>query len=127
MDRKNKIIYKAESFAIIGSCMKVHRELGPGFLEPVYQEATEIQFNEDKIPHNREEELIINYLGSPLKKQYSADFTCYDKIIVELKALSAISSDHEAQLLNYLKATSYKLGILVNFGAPKLEYKRMVL
>ncbi len=107
--------------------MTVHRELGHGFLEPVYQEATEIQFTTDKIPQIREKNLTINYMGQPLKKQYSADFVCYDKIIVELKALSAISSDHEAQLLNYLKATGYKLGILVNFGSPKLEYKRLVL
>jgi GxxExxY protein len=123
----NKIIYKEESYKIIGSCMTVHRELGPGFLEPIYQEATEIQFNNDLIPHQREKELLIYYMGRELKKRYSADFVCYDKIIVELKALSALVSDHEAQLLNYLKATGYKLGILVNFGAPKLEYKRLVL
>ena len=107
--------------------MTVHRELGPGFLEPIYQEATEIQFNNDLIPHQREKELVIHYMGKKLLKRYSADFVCYDKIIVELKALSALVSDHEAQLLNYLKATGYKLGILVNFGAPKLEYKRLVL
>jgi GxxExxY protein len=107
--------------------MTVHRELGPGFLEPIYQEATEIQFNSDLIPHQREKELLIYYMGRELKKRYSADFVCYDKIIVELKALSALASDHEAQLLNYLKATGFKLGILVNFGTPKLEYKRLVL
>ncbi len=107
--------------------MTVHRELGPGFLEPVYQEATEIQFNNDLIPHQREKELVIHYMGKKLLKHYSADFVCYDKIIVELKALSVLASDHEAQLLNYLKATGYKLGLLVNFGTPKLEYKRLVL
>jgi len=107
--------------------MTVHRELGPGFLEPVYQEAVEIQFEIDSISHIREKELIIKYMSRKLEKRYKADFICFNKIIVELKALSALTTDHESQILNYLKATGFKLGLLVNFGAPKLEYKRFVL
>jgi len=107
--------------------MTVHRELGPGFLEPIYQEATEIQFNNDLIPHQREKELIINYMGKGLEKRYKADFICFDKIIIELKALISLTTDHESQVLNYLKATGFKLGILINFGVAKLEYKRLVL
>ncbi|MBC8175370.1 MAG: GxxExxY protein [Candidatus Marinimicrobia bacterium] len=123
----NKIIYKEESYKIIGSCMKVHRTLGAGFLEPVYQEAVGIQFEIDSIPHVREKELVIKYMNRELEKRYKADFVCFDKIILELKALSSMTSDHESQVLNYLKATGYKLGLLVNFGASKLEYKRLVL
>ncbi len=123
----NKIIYKEESYKIIGSCMKVHRTLGAGFLEPVYQEAVGIQFEIDSIPHVREKELVIKYMNRELEKRYKADFVCFNKIILELKALSSLTSDLESQVLNYLKATGYKLGLLVNFGASKLEYKRLVL
>lgn len=107
--------------------MKVHRTLGAGFLEPVYQEAVGIQFEIDSIPHVREKELVIKYMNRELEKRYKADFVCFNKIILELKALSSLTSDLESQVLNYLKATGYKLGLLVNFGASKLEYKRLVL
>lgn len=107
--------------------MEVHRELGPGFLEPVYQEALELEFERQGIPFEREKELKISYKGHILKKKYAADFICNDKIIVELKALSALSGGHEAQVLNYLKATGFKLGILINFGEESLKYKRLVL
>ena len=121
------LIYKEESYKIIGACMEVHKVLGPGFLEAVYQEALEIEFKNQGIPFEREKELKIYFKGIELRKRYNADFVCYEKIIVETKALSALNSDHEAQLLNYLKATSFRLGILVNFGEQKLNYKRMVL
>jgi len=121
------LIYKEESYKIIGACMEVHKELGCGFLEAVYQEALEIEFKNQGIPYEREKELKIYFKGTELRKRYNADFVCYEKIIVETKALSALNSDHEAQLLNYLKATSFRLGILVNFGEQKLNYKRMVL
>ena len=106
--------------------MEVHKELGCGFLEPVYQEALEIEFKNQGIPYKREKELKIYFKGIELRKRYNADFICYEKIIVEVKALSQLVSDHEAQLLNYLKATGYKLGLLVNFGEKSLKYKRMV-
>ena len=106
--------------------MEVHKELGCGFLEAVYQEALEIEFNNQGIPYEREKELKIYFKGIELRKRYNADFICYDKIIVETKALSNLTDDHLGQVLNYLKATQFKLGLLVNFGQPKLEYKRIV-
>jgi GxxExxY protein len=121
------LIFKEEAYQIIGAAMNVHRVLGCGFLEAVYAEALEIEFTEQGIPYKREEPLKIEYKGHILNKTYAADFVCYDKIIVELKALSALDSSHEAQVINYLKATGYKLGLLVNFGEPSLKYKRIVL
>ncbi len=104
----------------------MNRELGPGFLEAVYQEALAIEFGKQHIPFEQEKVLSIVYKDIELEKKYIADFICYDKIIVELKALSQLTSEHESQILNYLKATGYKLGILVNFGEKSLKYKRMV-
>lgn len=121
------LIYKTEAYKIIGAAMEVHKELGPGFLEAVYQEALEIELHKQKIPYEREKLMNIFYRGIKLKKRYAADYVCYDKIIVEVKALSALSSDHESQILNYLKTTSLKLGLLINFGTKSLQYKRLVL
>lgn len=123
---KQPLIYKEEAYEIIGAAMEVHRELGCGFLEAVYAEALEIEFKEKGIPYKREVPLIIKYKGQPLNKSYVADFICYDKIIVELKAVNYLESVYEAQVLNYLKATGYKLGILFNFGEQSLKYKRIV-
>jgi GxxExxY protein len=120
------LIYKEESFKIIGACMEVHRELGPGFLETVYQEALEIEFNNQGIPYEREKELKIYFKGTELRKRYNADFVCYDKIILETKAVKALTDDHRAQIINYLKATKFKLGLLVNFGETSLKYERFV-
>ena len=122
-----KIIYKTESYEIIGACMEVHNELGCGFLEPVYQDALKIEFKNKGIPFQKEKELKIFYKGIKLEHKYFADFVCYEKIIVELKALKSLNTEHESQLLNYLKATGFKLGILVNFGESQLKYKRFVL
>ena len=121
------IVYKEESYSIIGACMEVHSELGCGFLESVYQEALEITFNEYRIPFIKEAEININFKNKVLDKKYYADFICYNKIILELKAVSALTEIHEAQVFNYLKATGYKLGILVNFGEKSLVYKRIVI
>ena len=107
--------------------MEVHKELGCGFLESVYQEAFEIELQKQNIPYEREKLLNIYYKGIKLNKRYSADFVCYDKIVVELKALSALTTDHEAQVLNYLKVTGLKLGLLFNFGSRSLQYKRLIL
>lgn len=121
------LIYKQEAYDIIGATMEVHHELGCGFLEAIYQEALEIEFQRQNIPCEREKCLNVFYKGDKLNKYYSADFVCYNKIIVELKALSTLTSEHEAQILNYLKATGIKLGILINFGTKSLQYKRIVL
>jgi len=106
--------------------MEVHKTLGCGFFEAVYQEALEIEFNIQGIPYQREEELHIVYKNEILQKKYRADFICFDKIIVELKALSQLETFNEAQVLNYLKVTEYKLALLVNFGETSLKYKRIV-
>ena len=121
------LVYPQESYLIIGVCMDVHAELGNGFLEPVYQEALELAFAEKNILFEREKELPIFFRGKPLSKKYIADFVCFDQIIVELKAVSDLTGEHEAQVLNYLKASHVKLGLLVNFGGPSLQYKRLVL
>ena len=123
----NNLIYKEESYQIIGACMEVHKNLGTGFLEAIYQEALVVELDLQNIPYLREKSLNVNYKGHMLNKSYFADFVCYDKIILELKALSAICKEHEAQLLNYLKATGYKLGMIINFGEPSLKFKRKVL
>lgn len=118
------LLFPKESYDIAGCMMTVHRELGCGFLEKVYQEALEREFIAAGIPYQREVNLVINYKGQPLKQEYIADFVCYGKIIVELKAVSKLSDIEKAQVINYLKATGYKLGILANFGETSLKVER---
>ena len=120
------LVYKDEAFKIIGAAMEVHKELGCGFLEPVYQEALEAELMMQQIPFEREKEIFITYKGMQLNKSYRADFICYDKIVVELKSVSELNNEHEAQVINYLKATGIKLGLLINFGKKSLDYKRLV-
>ena len=122
-----KLVYEDESFKIIGACMEVHKELGSGFLEGVYQEALAVEFKKQNIPFEREKEINISYKGINLNKKYISDFICNDKILLELKALSKLTSEHESQVLNYLKATGFKLGLLINFGEPSLKVKRLIL
>ena len=124
---KGTLIYPEESYKIIGACMEVHKVLGCGFLEPVYQEALEAEFKLQNIPNEREKMLKVCYKNIELNKKYFADFICFDSIILEIKALSSILPVHESQIINYLKATGYKLGIIVNFGESSLKYKRIVL
>ena len=119
------LIYPKESYDITGCLMDVHRELGCGFLEAVYQVALAIEFKKAGIPFKREVSLKINYKGVTLTKEYVADFVCYDKIIIELKAVSQIADIHKSQVKNYLKATGYRLGILANFGSTSLETVRV--
>jgi GxxExxY protein len=121
-----ELIYKDEVYQIIGAAMEVHNELSCGFLEAIYQEALELEFQHRKIPYIKEAKLNIYYKERLLNKYYEADFICVDKIIVELKALACLSLEHESQLLNYLKATNFKVGLLINFGRQSLEYKRMI-
>jgi GxxExxY protein len=115
-----------QTYAIIGACMAVHNELGHGFLEGVYQEALEIEFARRGIPYEREKPLVVYFTGIPLRTRYDTDFFCYDSIVVELKACGALAPGHQAQTINYLKATGADRGLLVNFGAPRLEYKRLI-
>ena len=117
---------KQETHKIIGCAMEVHNELGPGFLEAVYQEALELEFQMQGVPYLRETRLQLQYKGHPLKKTYKPDFFCFNKIIVELKASAGLTSDDLAQGLNYLKAAKVQLGLLLNFGKERLEFKRMV-
>ena len=126
MDAPSKIVYKDESYAIIGACMKVHRALGTGFLEAVYEEVLEKEFIIQNIPYKKQVQLDLYYEGVKLKKHYRADFVCFDSIIVELKAVHQIPSVFYAQLQNYLKCANMELGMLVNFGTPSLTYKRIV-
>ena len=120
------LLYEKETYLIIGAAMEVHQELGCGFLEAVYQEALEEEFQEKNIPYQREVPLKIYYKNKPLKKYYMADFICYNEIIIEIKAATAITKEHQAQLVNYLTATRLKLGLIINFGKQSLEYKRMI-
>lgn len=115
-----------QTYEIIGAAMSVHKCLGCGFLESVYQEALEKEFQLSKIPYSREHKLEIIYKGFPLESYYKTDFICYKSVIVELKALSYITSREESQVINYLKATGLKRGLLLNFGARSLQYKRFV-
>lgn len=115
-----------QTFAVSGAAMEVHRQLGCGFLEAVYQAALEVEFEQRGIPFEREVDLSIAYKGRTLSCTYRADFICYDDLIVEIKALARLSGIEEAQLLNYLKATGIKRGLLLNFGAPSLEHRRRV-
>jgi GxxExxY protein len=120
------ILYKEESYKIIGACMEVHKKLGTGFLESVYSEALELEFKKVNIPFEREKKLPVFYDGLQLKKYFKADFVCYKSIIIELKATKfLIEADHK-QTVNNVKATRFKLGILVNFGSPSLSYRRII-
>ena len=120
------LLFKAEVYKLNGLAMRVYNELGFGFLEAVYQEAFEIELKKNSIPYEREKSLDIYYDNIKLSKSYRADFFCYDNIIVELKATSGLIGKDENQLLNYLKITGTKVGLLYNFGTTKLEYKRMI-
>jgi GxxExxY protein len=121
-----KLIYEEESYAIIGACLEVYKDKGSGFLEAVYQECLEIELVHRGIPFVTQKPLMPNYRGQTLTQTYKVDFLCYDKIIVELKAVSQLTDEHKAQVMNYLKATGYELGLLVNFGHyPLLEKVRL--
>lgn len=118
-------LYQDETYNIRGCMIKVHKELGCGFYEKVYHEALELEFKASGIPYKREQKLQIFYKGEPLNLDYVADFICYDKIIIELKAVSELNEIHFAQVLNYLKATNLDLGLLANFGEQSLHVERV--
>ena len=114
-----------QTHAIIGAAMKVHNELGCGFLESVYQDALMVELRKQKIPFLREVKIPVFYCGVELPSYFIADFVCFDNIIVELKALLECSGREKAQVLNYLKATGYKKALLINFGNDRLQYERI--
>lgn len=120
-----ELLYRDEVYALVGAFMEVHSQLGPGFYEAVYQEASEIELGLRRIPFQAQVQLPICYKGHQLKKFYIADLVCYGKIVVEIKAMDVLSSNEESQLLNDLKATGFEVGLLVNFGSRgKLEWRR---
>ena len=123
----SELIYKEESYKIIGKCFEVYNNLGPGFLEIVYKDALEHEFRKVGIPFQREKQYLVNYKGYTLKHKFYADFVVYDKIILEVKAVSGISEEFIAQALNYLKVSQNRLALIVNFGEMKLNSRRVVL
>ena len=124
---EEKIIFKEESYRIIGACFEVYKEMGSGFLEAVYQECLSIEFSEQGIPFVEKPRLDLAYKGRELDQKYVPDFMCFDEIIVEIKAVKHLTDDFRAQVINYLKSTKKQLGLLVNFGHhPKLEHEHYV-
>jgi GxxExxY protein len=124
----SNIIYKEDSYRIMGACFEVYKEKGCGFLEAVYQECLEMEFGLQGILFQPQVGLALTYKGRPLKQKYVPDFICFGKIILEIKAVSQLNDEHRAQVHNYLKATGYKLGLLVNFGHyPGVEHERIVV
>jgi GxxExxY protein len=124
---RKPLLLGSEVFEVVGAAMEVHRILGHGFLEAVYQEAMQVELTERGVPHDAQRPLAIRYKNSLLAKGYVADFVCHDQIIVEIKAQDALAPRDQAQIINYLRATGMRVGILVNFGAKqRLEWKRLV-
>ena len=122
-----EILFKDESYKIVGACMTVYNEMGFGFLEAVYQECLEIEFGDQQISFEGQKQLKLTFKGRNLQSTYNPDFVCFGKIIVEIKGVKLLTNAHRAQTINYLKATGLQLGLLVNFGNPsKLEYERIV-
>ena len=126
--REDKILFKEECYAIQGAIFDVYREMGPGFLEAVYQECLERELSRRGIPFESQKALVLSYKGEPLVHTYTPDLVCFGKIIVELKAIKEIASEHRAQVFNYLKASRIRLGLIVNFGHhQKVEIERIIL
>jgi GxxExxY protein len=127
MNPAGTFLFKDECYAIIGACFQVYNHLGCGFLEPVYQESLELEFNLQRIPHLPHPSLKVSYRGIELRQTYVPDFIGYDQIVVEIKAVSELLDEHRAQILNYLHAARKQVGLLINFGHyPKLQYERLI-
>lgn len=120
-------ILKEETYEIIGLCMEVHNQLGAGFLEIVYKDALEYEFQKTNIFYKREQEYLVNYKGIVLPHKFYADFVVFDNIILEIKCTSCIVDEHIAQAINYLKVSKKKIALVVNFGETRLNYKRLIL
>ena len=120
------LLFENGTHQIIGTCMQVHQKLGSGFLESVYQEALEKELQKNHIPFIRYQKLHILFDGKPLNKFFVADFVCYNSFILEIKAAGFIHPDNSKQVINYLKATNFQVGLLINFGQPSLKWKRFI-
>ena len=124
---QERLVFKEESYRIIGACFEVYKEKGSGFLEAVYQECLAIEFGERQVPFVERPRLRLKYKGRRLKQEYEPDFLCFDQIVVEIKAVKKLTDEHRAQVINYLKSTGRQLGLLVNFGHyPGIEHERFV-
>ncbi len=124
---KAELVFKEESYRIVGACFEVYKEKGSGFLEAVYQECLAIEFGDQNIPFCEKPRLRLEYKGRTLKQEYEPDFLCFDEIVVEIKAIKTLADEHRAQVINYLKSTGKQLGLLVNFGHyPMIEHERFV-
>ena len=124
---KPTILFREESYAIMGACFEVYKRKGCGFTEPMYQECLEIELGLQRIPFVAQKSIALEYRGRPLKHRFQPDFVCYEKIVLEIKAVSSLTDEHRAQVLNYLSATGHPLGLLVNFGHHrKVEYERIL-
>lgn len=124
----DELLYRDEVYRLIGACIAVHNDKGNGYAEPVYQDCLEIELHLSSIPFDPQRKYQLEYRGHILKHSYTPDLLCFEKIVVELKSAKCIADEHRAQLLNYLKVTGHKLGLLVNFGSyPRLEWERIVL
>ncbi|MFZ5494533.1 MAG: GxxExxY protein [Verrucomicrobiota bacterium] len=123
----SELIHAEECYQIVGACFEVYNEKGSGFLEPVYHDCLDLEFALQSLPRIHEPALQLTYKGRPIKHAYSPDFTCWEKVVVEIKAVEKLTDEHVAQVLNYLNATGYQLGVLINLGPhPGLEWKRIV-
>lgn len=123
-----KLIHEQETYRILGACFEVYKEKGCGFLEAVFQECLELELEFQGIPFVAQPELALTYKGRPLRAKYRPDFVCFDKVLVEIKAVSALTDEHRAQVINYLHATGLRVGLLVNFGHyPRVEHERIVV
>jgi GxxExxY protein len=122
-----ELIFKDESYRILGACFEVYKEMGNGYLESVYQECLALELNDQQVPSIEKPKLKLDYKGKPLKHTYQPDFICFDEIILEIKSVKSLTDEHRAQVINYLKATGKKLGLLVNFGHhPKIQHERLL-
>ena len=123
----DRMVFREESYQIMGACFEVYKEKGNGFLEAVYQECLAMELAEQQIPFDEKPRLRLEYKARPLKQEYEPDFLCFEEIILEIKAVKQLTDEHRAQVINYLKATGKQLGLLVNFGHyPKIEHERFV-
>lgn len=128
MNKHGNLIFETETYNILGACFDVYKELGNGFLESVYQECLKFEFNSRNIPFIEHPTLELGYKNLILSQTFKPDFVCYGKIIVELKATSVILDEHKSQVLNYLKATNFKVGLLINFGHfPLIQHERLII
>lgn len=124
---EERIVFKEESYKIMGACFEVYKEKGHGFLEAVYQECLAIELGKQQVPFEEKPQIRLEYKGRPLRQEYEPDFLCYGEILLEIKAVKKLGDEHRAQVINYLKATGKQLGLLVNFGHyPKIEHERFV-